>query len=111
MGYISMFYYTYSKLINLLLGIDGPCATFYEHYGLHEWKGWLETVQQGEGNFEHRNDQVSSVKVKLGCMLKVYRDYDFEELLFSTRKNILELPPEHNDKMSSYRCFCSKYFY
>ena len=83
------------------------CASLYEH---HNYGGWEEDVKEGQGDILHKNDLVSSLKVKQGCTLEAYRDIGYQDMMFSVTEDVNGLHHEDNDHMTSYRCYCgSKY--
>ena len=89
--------------MTILLDSKGPCASLYEH---KNYGGWKEDVDMGEGNILHRNDRVSSVKVRQGCTFNAYRHINFRDMMFTVTEDVSKLHNEDNDHMTSYRCYC-----
>ena len=61
------------------------------------------------GNILHRNDMVSSVKIRPGCTLHAYRHINLEELLFSATSDMNYVGHPNNDHMTSFSCSCGKF--
>ena len=53
------------------------------------------------------NDKVSSVKVTKGCTLKLFQNYDKDNLLI-TLSNDVDFLEAHNDQVSSLSCTCDQ---
>ena len=96
-------HYDKKLIMIILLDNNGPCASLYEH---KNFGGWKEDVDMGEGNILHRNDHVSSVKVRQGCTLNAYRHINFKDMMFTVTEDVTRLHHEDNDHMTSYRCYC-----
>ena len=70
----------------------------------------MENVRETEnGNIQHKNDKVSSVKVKDGCTLKAYRHTHQQDLLFTATSDMSYVGHDNNDHMSSFSCSCGKF--
>ena len=61
------------------------------HLKLDWWSGW--------------NDEASSARVKPGCTLNLFRDYNNVELLGSLTADVSALSA-YNDQVSSLSCTC-----
>ena len=88
--------------------ISDWCAKlYYNAYYNSNHLGWEKVV--GEiSQFDltgNKNDQASSVKVKPGCTLKLFKDHDNVGLLYSLTADVPFLSA-HNDQVSSLSCTC-----
>ena len=88
--------------------ISDWCAKYYQHaYYNAYYNGWERVV--GEiSQFDltgNENDQASSVKVKPGCTLKLFKDHNNVGLLYSLTADVTFLSA-HNDQVSSLSCTC-----
>ena len=82
------------------------CAQLYEH---DRYNGWVENVGETEnGQLLHRNDMVSSVKVRPGCTLNAYRHINPEDHLFTATDDMNYVGHPNNDHMTSFSCSCGK---
>ena len=82
------------------------CAQLYEH---DRYNGWVENVGETEnGQILHRNDMVSSVKVRPGCTLNAYRHINLEDHLFTATGDMNYVGHPNNDHMTSFTCSCGK---
>ena len=79
-----------------------------------EYMNMDDEVGRWAGGWE---DEVSSVRVKQGCILAVWWDKDQEGAHMDITSDIPDLHDEErddgkdwNDKISSVRCYCSKLF-
>lgn len=80
------------------------CATLYQDF---RYGGWNEEVKEGEGEIRHKNDFVSSVRVRPGCTFEAYRHFGFDDLMFTATEDIPSVHHTKNDHLSSYRCKCA----
>lgn len=80
------------------------CARLYEH---RNYKGWTqEIIEQGHVKIlSDRNDELSSVKVKNGCTLRLYKNHGKDELMDIVTKHKSFLN-NYNDQISSLSCYC-----
>ena len=80
------------------------CARLFQHA---DYKGWTQEIHE-EHHVEissDRNDELSAVKVKDGCTLKLYRHYGKKELVYIATKHNSFLKND-NDMISSLSCHC-----
>ena len=90
--------------------ISDWCAKIYEHYWYnHYYKyGWLKVVGAGSRLNLHSylNDQTSSVRVRPGCTLKLFKNFNYGWLLGSLTYDVSALTA-YNDQVSSLTCTCT----
>ena len=58
-------------------------------------------------HLKHLNDQTSSVRVRHGCTLKLFKHVNYDWLLGSLTHDVSALPA-YNDQVSSLTCTCSQ---
>ena len=83
----------------------GNCATMFEHI---DYGGDHKDVNRGEVPWigDIWNDEVSSIKVRSGCVLNAYEDKDFRGDQKSFSGNVRRVGDGWNDRISSYTCSC-----
>ena len=84
---------------------SGWCAKLYQHH----YSGWVVvTGQTNNGKLlGNKNDQVSSIIVRKGCILKAYRHNPGQDLMATvTSKLTWKRGDGKNDQMSGYTCRC-----
>ena len=92
-------YITYDWIFFLL--ISGWCAKIYQHW---RFNGWKKEVGFGQFDLlENENDEISSVKVRPGCTLKLFRDPNNVGLLDSLTTDA-DFLSGYNDQVSSFSC-------
>ena len=86
------------------LGISDWCAKYYEHTDFNGWEKVVGEISQFDltGN---ENNQATSVRVKPGCTLKLFKDHKNVGLLYSLTADVLFLSA-YNDQVSSLSCTC-----
>ena len=83
--------------------ISDWCAKYYEH---SDYNGWEKVVGEiSQLDLTNENDQTSSVKVRPGCTLTLFKHWHKVELLYSLTTDVSLLG--HNDQVSSLSCACS----
>ena len=83
--------------------ISDWCAKIYEDNG---YSGWEKVIQETSNlDLTNENDQTSSVRVKPGCTLNLFRNYNNGELLGSLTADVSALSA-YNDQVSSLSCTC-----
>lgn len=90
--------------------VDGarakPCAYLYQH---RDYRGDRKRVRRGARTRfigDLWNDEVSSVKVRSGCVLNVYEHRDYRGDHKTFRGRIPFVGDWWNDRISSYTCSC-----
>ncbi|MBA3544901.1 MAG: peptidase inhibitor family I36 protein [Nannocystis sp.] len=83
----------------------GTCATLYEH---KDFKGSRLEVNKGAVKWIGGpwNDQVSSLKVRAGCVLNAYEHVNFGGAHKAFQANVPWVGAGWNDKISSFVCSC-----
>merc|ERR1711892_276721 len=82
------------------------CAKLYQH---NWYNGWQMVVgaERRINHLKHLNDQTSSVRVRHGCTLKLFKHVNYDWLLGSLTHDVSALPA-YNDQVSSLTCTCSQ---
>ena len=86
--------------------ISGWCAKIYQHW---RFNGWKKEVGFGQFDLlENENDEISSVKVRPGCTLKLFQDFNNVGLLDSLTSDFSfqRADKPYNDQVSSLSCSC-----
>ena len=90
--------------------ISDWCAKLYKQKNYNqEVHGWVKVIQETfiftllESNV---NDQTSSVRVKPGCVLNLYKNKNKVWLLDSLTADVSDLSA-YNDQVSSLSCYCT----
>ena len=86
--------------------ISDWCAKIYEHVG---YSGWEKVIQETSHlDLKNENDQTSSVRVKPGCTLNLFKNHNNDELLDSLTADVSALGKHstYNDQVSSLSCTC-----
>ena len=82
------------------------CAKLYQH---SYYRGWVHAVK-ATGAYANlpgnKNDQVSSVVVRSGCVFKAYRHYYGNSIMATITGNKAYVGRTSNDHLSSYSCKC-----
>lgn len=83
-----------------------PCAILYQH---RDYRGDRKRVRRGArvryiGDLW--NDEVSSAKVRSGCVLNVYEHRDYRGDHKTLRGRVPFVGRRWNDRISSYTCSC-----
>ena len=90
--------------------ISDWCAKLYQHYWYNHYYnyGWLKVVGAGSRLNLHSylNDQTSSVRVRPGCTLKLFKHINYDWLLGSLTYDVSALTA-YNDQASSLTCTCT----
>ena len=92
------------KRTNNLTRIAAWCAKLYQH---DNYKGWVEVVPVTPFKkiSSDLNNQVSSIQVNSGCILKAYQDYG-GNLMATVTSDVSGLETDYNDQLSGYDCQC-----
>ena len=97
------------KFIPPLL-ISDWCAEIYENKNYNQGIGGFVKVIPEDFIYTMQltndNDQISSVKVKPGCVLNLYKNYNKIWLLDTLTADVSELSA-YNDQVSSLSCYCT----
>jgi hypothetical protein len=83
-----------------------PCAYLYQH---RDYRGDRKRVERGARTRyigDLWNDEVSSIKVRSGCVLNVYEHKGFRGAQKSFRGLVPYVGNWWNDRISSYTCSC-----
>ena len=90
------------------------CAKLYQHYWYNHYYnyGWLKVVGAGSRLDLHSylNDQTSSVRVRPGCTLKLFKHKNCDWLLRSFTSDVNAFTAYNgnfNDQASSLTCTCN----
>ena len=95
------FWHIHSPLL-----ISDWCAKIYQHGDSDAYSGWEKVIQETSNlDLTNENDQTSSVRVKPGCTLNLFRNYNNGELLGSLTADVSALSA-YNDQVSSLSCTC-----
>jgi hypothetical protein len=93
-----------------IMGMSSPafartCATIYEH---RDFKGERRGVSTGRDAFVGNlwNDVISSVRVKPGCVLNVWKHANYRGPQASFSGDVPYVGSSWNDEISSYTCSC-----
>jgi len=79
------------------------CAKIYEHAN---YRGWEKVIQETSRlELTNKNDQTSSVRIKPGCTLKLFKHYNSPGLLDSLTAGVWFLSA-YNDQVSRLSCTC-----
>ena len=82
-----------------------PCAKYYQHSDFNGWEKVVEETNQLDLN-GNENNQATSVRVKPGCTLTLFKDHNNIGLINSLTSDVSFL--SHNDQVSSVSCTCDK---
>ena len=81
------------------------CAIVYEHAN---YKGWQELIPTGKKTLAN-NDGLSSVKVKPGCAIDLYKHIDLNGNFVEVVKTLVadeDFAEGYNDEVSGVVCSC-----
>ena len=99
--------------LDFFLVISDWCAKLYQHYWYNHYYnyGWLKVVGAGSRLDLHSylNDQTSSVRVRPGCTLKLFKHKNCDWLLRSFTYDVNAFTAYNgnfNDQASSLTCTC-----
>ena len=86
--------------------ISDWCAKYYQDSYFNGWEKVVGKTSQLDlsGN---ENDQASSVRVRPGCTLKLFRDPNNVGLLYSLTTDF-DFLSDYNDQVSSFSCTCQE---
>ena len=97
--------------VNYCCATSDWCAKLYQHYWYNHYYnyGWLKVVGAGSRLNLHSylNDDTSSIRVRPGCKLTLFRDYNYVWLMRSFTHDVNAFNYNwFNNQASSLTCTC-----